>query len=234
MSRGLKITLLAGLLAALMVAGLFPAGANAQERRTLWWGRSGNDVALVQDTLRRWGYYDGPVSGFYGWRTLTAVASFQLNVGLPPDGIVGRSTWAALGYPSGRNGTAGAGGGGWVNARSDELDLLARVITGEASGEPYDGQVAVASVILNRVRHPSFPNSIAGVIYEPWAFESVGNGLIWSRPPLGSAYRAASDALNGWDPTYGAIFFWNPYKPVNWWIWTRQIITQIGSHVFAR
>lgn len=233
MNKTLKMMVLVSLLAVLVSLGFFIAGANAQERRTLWWGRSGNDVALVQDTLRRWGYYDGPISAYYGWRTLTAVASFQRNVGLPPDGIVGRNTWAALGYPSVAAAVARGGGGGWVNARSDELDLLARVITGEALGEPYDGQVAVAAVILNRVRHPSFPNSLAGVIYEPWAFESVGNGLIWSRPPAGAAYSAAADALNGWDPTFGAIFFWNPYKPVSWWIWTRQIITQIGRHVFA-
>jgi N-acetylmuramoyl-L-alanine amidase len=115
----------------------------------------------------------------------------------------------------------------------DEVNLLSRLIAGEATGEPFVGQVAVASVILNRVESPEFPNTIPGVVYEPWAFESVGNGLIWSRPPTPEETRAAQLALNGWDPTYGALFFWNPSKPVSPWIWSRQIIVEIGSHVFA-
>jgi len=118
--------------------------------------------------------------------------------------------------------------------RNDELDLLARLIQAEAEGEPYAGQVAVAAVILNRVQSPEFPNSISGVAYQPLAFESVMNGLIWRRNPTQEAYNAARDALNGWDPTYGATFFWNPSKPVSPWIWTRSIIVQIGNHVFAR
>src|SRR5690606_22829021 len=123
-------------------------------------------------------------------------------------------------------------GGAFVD-RSDQLDLLARVIAAEAEGEPFEGQVAVAAVILNRVNHPGFPNTISGVIYQPHAFESVSNGLIWRRTPSEEAYRAARAALNGWDPTYGAIFFWNPSKPVTPWIWSRQIVTRIGNHVFA-
>lgn len=119
-------------------------------------------------------------------------------------------------------------------AVGDELNLLARVIAAEAGGEPYEGKVAVGAVILNRVRSPLFPSTISGVIYEPWAFESVANGLIWQVSNLSAATAAAADALNGWDPTYGALFFWNPYKPVSPWIWTRAIITQIGNHVFAR
>lgn len=115
----------------------------------------------------------------------------------------------------------------------DEVNLLSRLIVGEATGEPLMGQVAVASVILNRVQSPEFPNTLPGVIYEPWAFESVGNGFIWSRPPTPEETRAAQLALNGWDPTYGALFFWNPAKPVSPWIWSRQIILEIGGHVFA-
>ncbi len=118
---------------------------------------------------------------------------------------------------------------GW----GDELDLLSRVIMGEASGEPFTGQVAVAAVILNRTQSPLFPGTVPGVVYEIDAFESVTNGLIWSRPPALEEVRAAELALNGWDPTYGALFFWNPFKPVSPWIWSRQIITQIGNHVFA-
>lgn len=117
--------------------------------------------------------------------------------------------------------------------RADELELLARVVAAEAQGEPYAGQVAVAAVILNRVDSPQFPNSISGVVYQPLAFESVSNGLIWRRQPGPEAYNAARDALNGWDPTYGALFFWNPSKRVSPWIWTRRVIVQIGNHVFG-
>lgn len=131
------------------------------------------------------------------------------------------------------DGVADAQGAGVGVARADEVDLLARVIAAEAETEPYVGQVAVGAVILNRVRSPEFPNTLAGVIYQPLAFESVSNGLIWRRTPRPEARRAAWDALNGWDPTYGALYFWNPYKPVSPWVWTRRIITQIGNHVFA-
>ncbi|WP_258360829.1 cell wall hydrolase [Moorella sulfitireducens] len=119
-------------------------------------------------------------------------------------------------------------------AVGDEINLLARLIAAEAGNEPYEGQVAVGAVVLNRVRSPLFPSTISGVIYEPWAFESVANGLIWRVTNLALPAAAAADALNGWDPTYGALFFWNPSKPVSPWIWTRSIITQIGAHVFAR
>ena len=116
---------------------------------------------------------------------------------------------------------------------SDNTDLLARVIQGEAGDEPYLGKVAVAAVMLNRVSSASFPNSLSGVVFEPYAFESVSNGLIRQRTPSTESVRAAGEALNGLDPTYGALFFWNPSKPVSPWIWSRQIITEIGQHVFA-
>ncbi|MGB9887716.1 MAG: cell wall hydrolase [Moorellales bacterium] len=119
-------------------------------------------------------------------------------------------------------------------SRADEIDLLARLVAAEAANEPYAGQVGVAAVVLNRVQHPSFPNTLAGVIYQPLAFESVASGWIWRAPPAATARRAAIDALNGWDPTYGSIYFWNPAKPVSPWIWTRQIVVRIGRHVFAR
>jgi N-acetylmuramoyl-L-alanine amidase len=117
--------------------------------------------------------------------------------------------------------------------RSGDLWTLARLVSGEAKGEPYIGQVAVAAVIINRVRSPKFPASVSGVVYQPKAFESVSNGEIWRHPPNTNNIKAARQALNGWDPTYGALFFWNPYKPVSRWIWTRRIITQIGRHVFG-
>ncbi|MBX6378742.1 MAG: cell wall hydrolase [Clostridia bacterium] len=117
---------------------------------------------------------------------------------------------------------------------SDDVGLLARVVAAEAKNEPYAGQVGVAAVILNRVRHPAFPKTIPGVVYQPHAFESVSNGLVWQRVPTPTERQAAIDALSGWDPTYGALYFWNPAKPVSPWIWTRTIVTQIGRHVFAR
>lgn len=116
----------------------------------------------------------------------------------------------------------------------DDVDLLARVVMGEALGEPYVGQVAVAAVILNRTRSPEFPSTIAGVVYELDAFESVSNGFVWSMTPTDSEYRAAEQALNGWDPSGGALYFWNPITATSPWVWSRQIITQIGDHVFAR
>ncbi|ABB15919.1 cell wall hydrolase [Carboxydothermus hydrogenoformans] len=115
-----------------------------------------------------------------------------------------------------------------------DLYLLARIIRAEAEGEPYAGKVAIAAVILNRVRHPGFPNTIAGVIFQPGAFESVANGRFWSLLPNRESIKAAYDALRGWDPTYGALFFWNPAKKVSRWIWTRKIIARIGKHVFGR
>ncbi len=215
------------------VAVLLADGSALAQRRSLWWGTSGPDVVLVQTTLRDWGYYRGPVDGFYGNMTVSAVARFQRDAGLVPDGVVGPRTWEALGFPVASPPVARYGGGPVV-ARSDDVELLARLVMGEAGEEPYEGQVAVAAVVLNRVRHPAFPKTIAGVIFEPWAFESVMNGFIWARYPRDSAWRAAVDALNGWDPTYGALYFWNPATAVNPWVWTRTIIRTIGRHVFAR
>lgn len=123
---------------------------------------------------------------------------------------------------------------GAVIPRLGDQILLARLIAGEADGEPYSGQVAVGSVILNRVKHSKFPNSVAGVVYQPGAFESVSNGHVWVKIPTRTSYQAAVQALSGWDPTYGCLYFWNPYKPVSGWIWSRQIVTQIGKHVFGK
>lgn len=117
---------------------------------------------------------------------------------------------------------------------SDDLTLLARLVSGEARGEPYSGKVAVAAVILNRMESPEFPNTLSGVIYQPLAFESVSNGQIWRGPLSSEFFEAARDALNGWDPTYGSLYFWNPSKPVTPWIWRLNIVRQIGNHVFAR
>lgn len=209
------------------------------QRSTLYWGSRGQDVKTVQWRLLQWGYYNGKVDGVFGADTSAAVRSFQRKNGLTPDGVVGPTTWAALGYqggatparrpPASRATSTQAG----INKHSRDLNLLAQAVRAEAEGEPYTGQVAVAAVILNRVEHSSFPNTIAGVIFQPGAFESVSNGTI-HRAPLKENIRAARDALNGWDPTHGAIFFWEPRKSTSKWIWSRKIHTTIGNHVFAK
>lgn len=209
-----------------------PAGSPAEAQRpTLYMWNEGPSVRLLQSRLAQWDYYRGPIDGVLGRDTYRAVLLFQSRNGLTPDGIVGPATWRALGVWD----TAAPATAGRPAARSDDLDLLARIVHAEAEAEPYLGKVAVAAVILNRVDHPSFPDTLAGVIYEPGAFEPVENGWMWARNPDREAYRAARDALNGWDPTYGALFFWAPAKVrAGNWVWTREITLQIGNHVFAR
>ncbi|OPZ64628.1 MAG: Spore cortex-lytic enzyme precursor [Firmicutes bacterium ADurb.Bin506] len=195
-------------------------------------------MRLAQWKLSEWGYLKGRVDGVYGAETYRAIISFQRRNGLTPDGKVGPDTWRALGFGYSVANRAATGGTATsartVSSYSSTIDLLARVVAAEAEGEPYRGQVAVAAVLLNRVRNPRFPKTVSGVVFQPRALESVSNGLVWRRAPSATAYAAARDAVNGYDPTYGCTFFWNPYKPVSGWIWTRNIVTQIGRHVFAR
>lgn len=204
---------------------------DAQARRTLYWGSRGSDVTLLQRRLQQWGYYRGSVDGVYGSRTAQAVKNFQRKNGLTVDGVVGGRTWAALGLGGSTAKAASKGTRGVTN--NNDINLLARLIHAEARAEPYIGQVAVGAVLLNRVRSSKFPNTLAGVIYQPLAFESVANGQ-FNIPPEAENYRAARDAMNGWDPTYGCTFFWNPTKPVSKWIWSRPIIVRYGDHVFAK
>jgi N-acetylmuramoyl-L-alanine amidase len=213
----------------------FSAIADQQTQPVLHWGSSGTAVRTLQQRLAQWGYYQGSVDGVFGAQTSQAVRLFQTKNGLPVDGVVGAATWQALGVDSGAasGDSASSVPAGTPIASNSNLDLLARVIAAEARSEPYTGQVAVAAVILNRVNAPSFPNSLSGVIFQPHAFESVSNGLVWRRTPTSSEVQAARQALNGWDPTYGSLFFWNPSKPVSRWIWTRQIKLRIGNHVFG-
>ncbi|WP_031514259.1 spore cortex-lytic enzyme [Desulfofalx alkaliphila] len=237
------------ILVAFLVAavGTFAFSKADAQPRTLYWGISGDDVRHVQIRLSDWDYYDGPIDGVYNPQTFNAVKNFQAKNGLAVDGVVGPRTWAAIGYPP-------AGGSApqqqaaqnqptqqrddrnEVASRAEvnraDLHLLSRVVMGEAADEPYVGQVAVAAVILNRVESPNFPNTLAGVVYQPLAFESVANAQ-YTREVSDEARRAAEDAMNGWDPTGGALFFWNPYKPVSKWIWSRTITGQIGNHVFG-
>lgn len=187
-------------------------------------GSSGTEVYNIQRRLAAWGYYYGDIDGIYGSRTVAAVKKFQSANGLTPDGIAGPATLAKIGLSS---------GGASSSSQSGTVNLLAMAINGEARGEPYVGQVAVGAVILNRVRHSSFPNSIAGVIYQPGAFTAVSDGQI-NMSVSDSCIRAAQDALGGWDPVGGAIYYYNPSTATNRWIRTRPVVTSIGKHVFCR
>lgn len=195
-------------------------------------GDSGSAVTTIQTKLKRWGYFDGPVDGIYGSKTSKAVRSFQRKNGLTADGVAGPATLKALGMEqtsqnSGSSQTGSSGG-----TASGDVALLAKVISAEARGEPYDGQVAVGAVILNRIAHPSFPNTLAGVVYEPGAFTCMVDGQI-DQPIASSAYQAARDALNGADPSGGAIYYFNPVTATSAWIWSRPLLTVIGKHRFC-
>ncbi len=187
-------------------------------------GSRGNEVRQIQTRLKDWGYYNGNVDGIYGTQTKNAVIKFQKKHGLTADGIAGKNTLAAIGLPTGTSNSS--------NSNSD-YNLLARVISAEARGETYRGQVAVGAVILNRVSHASFPDTIAGVVYQKGAFTCMTDGQI-NQPVADSAYKAAQDALNGWDPSGGAIYYYNPKTAQSSWIRSRPVITTIGRHVFCR
>ncbi len=188
-------------------------------------GDSGNMVTKIQEKLKNWGYYDGDVDGIFGSKTEEAVKYFQRKNGLSADGVAGEKTLAALGIQD-------SGGSGGASSYSNDVALLARLISAEARGEPYEGQVAVGAVVLNRVEHPSFPNSISGVIYQSGAFSCLYDGQ-FNEPVADSAYKAAKDALNGWDPSGGAIYYFNPSTATSSWIWSRPLITVIGKHRFC-
>lgn len=197
-------------------------------------GSSGSTVTEIQKRLKNWGYYTGTVDGVFGSQTEKAVRYFQQKNGLTVDGQVGNQTLAALGITPSGGGSSGGGssGGGSGSSGSGDEYLLARLISAEARGEPYTGQVAVGAVVLNRVDHPSFPNSVSGVIYQSGAFSCLYDGQ-FDQPIAESAYRAARDALNGWDPSYGAIYYFNPSTATSKWIWSRPAIVTIGKHMFC-
>ena len=199
-------------------------------------GSSGDTVRTVQTKLKRWGYYGGSADGIYGPATERAVRAFQKKNGLTVDGVVGRATFAALGMPaSSGSSNSGNGGGssGGANGYTDaDTYLLARCIYGEARGESYTGKVAVGAVVLNRVRSPEFPNTVAGVIYQRHAFTAVSDGQI-NLTPDETAISAARDAMNGWDPTGGCLYYYNPVTATSEWIFSRETVITIGRHVFA-
>ena len=187
-------------------------------------GSTGQEVRNIQTKLKNWGYFNSAVDGIFGSKTEAAVKSFQRKNGLTPDGIAGPATLAKIGLPTGSSSQSSS---------SDNKMLLAMVINGEARGESYEGQVAVGAVVLNRVKHSSFPNTIAGVIYQKGAFTAVDDGQI-NKAVQSTCMNAAQDALNGWDPTGGAIYYYNPKTATSSWIRSRPIIKTIGNHVFCK
>ncbi|MFT8313330.1 MAG: spore cortex-lytic enzyme [Clostridium sp.] len=191
------------------------------------YGSSGTAVTQIQTKLKNWGYYKDSVDGKFGYNTYLAVKSFQSKNGLTADGIVGDSTLAALGInnPSQSDNAQ-------YSSNSQDLMLLARLINGEARGEPYEGQVAVGAVVMNRTRDSRFPSTVAGVIYQPGAFTATVDGQINANIEQ-SSINAARDALNGWDPSGGAIYYFNPAKATSKWIWSRPLIKIIGEHRFC-
>ena len=185
-------------------------------------GSTGSVVTQIQQKLRSWGYYAGSVDGIYGSKTAAAVKYFQRSNGLTADGKCGPATLSALGISVSEA----------CSSSSGDVELLARLISAEARGEPYTGQVAVGAVVLNRVESPAFPNTMSGVIYQSGAFTCLSDGQFWGTVS-DSAYKAARDALNGWDPSGGAIYYFNPNTATSAWIWSRPVITVIGKHRFC-
>ena len=189
-------------------------------------GSQGNEVRQIQTVLKDQGIYNGAVDGVFGTKTKNAVVAFQKKNGLTADGVAGPSTLKAMGIFSGgsqqNSGTSGS-----------DVNLLANIISAEARGEPFEGQVAVGACVLNRVEHPSFPDTLYGVVYQPGAFTAITDGQI-KEVVAESARKAAREALNGSDPSGGAIYYFNPDKTSNKWIRTRPVIKRIGSHLFCK
>ncbi len=210
------------LMAALLLAAVALWGS---AETVVAWGSKGESVRLIQTKLKEYGYFSGTVDGVFGKQTYNAVVYFQQKNGLRVDGAVGATTAAALGVQL--SGTVAAAG-----YAETESYLLGRLVHGEARGEPYVGKVAVAAVVLNRVKSPLFPNTIAGVIYQAGAFDAVSDGQI-NLTPDEDSLRAARDALNGWDPSGGCLYYYNPATATNGWIWSRQVQLSIGKHNFA-
>ena len=190
------------------------------------YGSRGEEVRQIQTKLKRWGYYNGNVDGIYGTQTLNAVKYFQRKNGLTVDGIAGPATLKAMGIFTSSSSSSSS-------SNSSNVNLLARLIYGEARGESYTGQVAVGAVVMNRVKSSSFPNTISGVIYQSGAFDAVRDGQI-NLTPNSTAKKAAQDAINGWDPSYGAIYYFNPATATNKWIWSRPMTVTIGKHRFCK
>ncbi len=223
MNKKISIKLVSVIMSIVMIfcAGIvgLSVSIDSYSEQVIETGLTTSQIRTVQTKLKNWGYYSGEVDGIFGSKTRAAVISFQKKNGLVADGIVGTKTAQALGMSL-------------TTQTSGDLYNLAKCIYAEARGEPYVGQVAVGAVILNRVESSKFPNTIYGVIYQPYAFTCVADGQI-NLEPDETAYNAARDALNGWDPTYGALYYYNPATATSSWIWSRQILVTIGKHNFA-
>lgn len=209
-----------------IIAAIISVGINYQNRSVSALSKHGStetEVTQIQTKLKEFGFYSGNIDGIFGDQTKKAVELFQESKKLKVDGIAGPQTLKMLGLYSGANSG---------KFSSSDINLLARVVSAESRDEPYVGQVAVASVILNRIEHPSFPNTLAGVIYQPGAFTCMADGQ-FSEPTSSSSKRASQDAINGWDPSGGAIYYYNPVKSTNKWIFSRPIITVIANHRFC-
>ena len=186
------------------------------------YGSRGKEGRAIQQELKDRGLFHDDVTGYYGPVTQAAVKRFQKQQGISQTGIAGPATLKALGITV----------GSIPAATQANISLLARIISAEARGEPYTGQVAVGAVILNRIEHPSFPDTLSGVIFQKGAFTAVTDGQ-FDQPVSDTAYSAARDALNGWDPTGGCIYYYNPKKTSNKFIYSRPIVTVIGNHRFC-
>ena len=189
----------------------------------------GEEVRQVQQKLKQWGYYSGSVDGVFGQSTYNAIVRFQKKNGLTADGVAGQATLAAMGISQTRAAAASASAS---SSYASDIELLAKLIHGEARGEPYVGMVAVGAVVLNRVRSSRFPNTLAGVVYQSGAFDAVSDGQI-NLTPSEQSRRAARDAMNGWDPTGGCLYYYNPSTATSSWIWSREVRLTIGEHRFA-
>ncbi len=214
------------LLTIMLLATDFGANSQVADAVVLSQGSTGSTVKTMQQKLINWGYMRGTADGIFGSITKNGVLYFQRKNGLYADGIVGAKTAGAMGL------SLNASSGGSSSSSSSSLDLLARVVHGEARGEPYTGQVAVAAIVLNRVKSSSFPNTIAGVVYERGAFDCVSDGQI-NMTPNSTSIKAAQDALNGWDPSYGCLFYYNPRTATNAWMLSRPVKLVIGQHNFC-
>lgn len=200
------------------IIGTGAAASPAQADALLKQGSRGDYVWDLQYRLKTIGLFDQQLTGYYGTHTRQAVIKFQQTYGLAADGVVGPATWKALKKYS---------------LNKSEMDIMARVIYSEARGEPYIGQVAVGAVVMNRIRSSQFPDTIRGVVFQKGAFTAVDDGQFWLTPNA-TAYRAALDAVRGWDPTYGSLYYFNPRTATSKWIWSRQQTVTIGNHIFAR
>lgn len=229
MNRKLKHFLVLVLAMTVLLCAVTPVSHAESLRR----GSRGDLVTTLQKRLKTWGYYTGNVDGIFGSQTEQAVKYFQRKNGLAADGIVGPATAKAVGISLTGGSSGGSSSSSGTGSSSSDVYLLARCVYGEARGESYKGQVAVAAVVLNRVRSSSFPNTISGVIYQPGAFSVVADGQI-NLTPNDTALKAARDAMNGWDPTGGCLYYYNPAKTSNKWILSRPIMMRIGNHVFCK